>query len=358
MVESRPVGAPQLIPFTPGVRDLTLCLMGHSAFQYFYAGLELGLFTTLERQPHLTVEDVAREAGLEHHPARCLLFGLTALGLLCKDDDGYTNAEVIRVFAAAGKLDLLLKVARFQARIVYPGEADFLDSLRRNTNQGLLAIPGKGGNLYHRIMEDPALEATFFDFMSAWSAESVPLLIRTGEFEKQRSVIDVGGGDGTVSMALAAAFPHLEIQLLDIPPVCPLAERRIRASRFGDQVRVSACDVFSDPFPEGVDCFLFSHFLVIWSPEQNTLLLSKAFDALAPGGTVIIFNSIASDEGDGPLFAALDAAYFVAVPTPGGLIYSWNDYEQWLRTAGFQNIRRVPGESWTPHGTIIGTKPA
>jgi hypothetical protein len=108
--------------------------------------------------------------------------------------------------------------------------------------------------------------------------------------------------------------------------------------------------------PRGFDTVLFCHFLVIWTPEQNIELLRKAYVGLSSGGRVVIFNSMANDDEDGPLFAALDCAYFMAIPTKGGLIYSAADYESWLRVAGFENIERKKCDSWTPHGIVIATK--
>jgi len=346
-------------PRSPGLnlREFTLCMMGHSAFQYVYAGLELRLFELLAGRPGLTRKDVARALRLEYLPSRCLLLGLTALGFLRRSGESYSNGPLVADLIKSDKLDLLNKFARFQARIVYPGQLDFLDSLTSNHNVGLRRFPGAGKDLYTRITEDPSLEAVFFDFMSAWSAESLPLLLDAVDFSGCRCLADVGGGDATIAVDLARAYPDLAVRLLDIPPVCALAEERIRGHGLADRVRTVSSSAFQDEFPSGCDCFLFAHFLVIWAPEQNVALLRKAHDALPPGGRVVIFNSIASDEEDGPLFGALDSAYFMAVPAPGGLIYSWIDYQGWLHTAGFDDVQRIPCHSWwTPHGVLIGVK--
>ncbi len=339
-------------------RDLTLYTMGHSAFQYLYAGLELGVFDLLQEKPGLGREEVARALGLEHLPSRCLLLGLTSLGLLQVSDGRYENSEFVRQVMAKGKLDLLLKVCRFQARIVYAGEVDFLDSLRSNSNSGLSRIQGHGEGLYNRLAEDPSLQTVFFEFMSAWSAESLPLLLAAVDFGGCRSLADVGGGDATIAVALAEAYPHLDIRLLDLPAGCALAERRILAHGLTNRIQTVPCNTFTDDFPAGCDGFLFAHYLVIWSPEENLLLLRKAFAALPAGGRVVIFNSMSSNEGDGPLFAALDSAYFMAIPARGGLIYAWQDYEEWLTAAGFHDVRRRPCHSWwTPHGVVTAVKP-
>lgn len=343
--------------FSEGMRSLTLCMMGHSAFQYLYSGLELGLFDLLHRNPGLRREEIAAEVKLSELPIRCLLFGLTALGLVGKADGAYANSAFVSDLCSAGKLDFLTKVSRFQALIVYPGQLDFLESLHLNRNVGLRRFRGEGSHLYSRLSEDPILQEVFFDFMGAWSFEALPLLLENVDFSDCRRLVDVGGGDGTIAVGIAESYAHIEIRLLDSPRVCALAQERIARHGLTDRVQAVSKDVFKESFPSDVDCFLFVHFMVIWSPEENRQLLKKAYEALPSGGRVVIFNSVASDEEDGPLFAALDSAYFMAIPAAGGFIYPRKEYATWLEAAGFRLTLRASCNSWwSPHGVVVGVK--
>jgi hypothetical protein len=123
------------------------------------------------------------------------------------------------------------------------------------------------------------------------------------------------------------------------------------------RIRVVEGDVFLGEFPKDFDCFIFVHFLEIWSTEEISCLLKKAYNALPEGGRVIVYNSIASDEQDGPVFAGLDSAYFMSVPAHGGLIYSRKDYEQCFNSVGFKSVEYIPCQTWwTPHGVLKATK--
>lgn len=339
------------------VHDLTLCMMGHSAFQYLYAGLELGVFNLLYKKTKLSREEIARDLNLEEIPNRCLLFGLSALKFIQHKNETYTNSELINEIIKNDKIDLLIKVSRFQAYIVYLGQIDFLESIKTNQNVGLRRFAGVENELYSRIASDPLLHKVFFDYMSAWSKESLPLLLESVDFSESRMIADVGGGDATISIALAQTYSQLSVKLLDIEAGKIPAQEKINRNNLNDRIQPLLCNVFTDEFPKDCDCFLYAHFLVIWSPEENIRLLKKTYDALPKGGKVVIFNSMASDNEDGPLFAALDSAYFMAIPSQGGLIYSMKDYEKWLKTAGFNEISRVFCESWwSPHGAIVAFK--
>ncbi|MCP2257816.1 dimerization domain-containing protein [Streptoalloteichus tenebrarius] len=336
--------------------DLTPILFGHAAFQCLNAGCELGLFPLLQREPHLSREEVRDRLGLADRAVDILLLGTTSLRLTRRVDGRYRNAPVIDQLFRDGQWEIFANVVAFEAHIVYEGQADFVASLRDNTNVGLRRIRGTGRDLYHRFAENPHLERVFYRYMRSWSELANPALLKEVDFGGVKKVLDVGGGDGVNAIALAQAHPHLEVTVLEIPATGPITRRRVADSGLSERITVHECDMFRDPFPTGADCVLFSHQLVIWDPERNVELLRRAHAALPPGGQVVIFSSISDDDGDGPLMAALDSVYFAALPAEGGMIYAWRQYEEWLRAAGFARSRRVPCASWTPHGILVATR--
>ncbi|MFB2879601.1 methyltransferase [Floridanema aerugineum] len=336
--------------------DLVLLLYGHSAFQNLYAGCELGLFELLWKHPDLSQTEIAQHLQLEAYPTKALLLGLTALKLIQKVDDKYRNSLVIQMLFLENTWKEFYDVVLFEAKIVYRGSIDYVESLKQNRNVGLRQFQGQGPDLYNRLHEDPGLDKVFYNFMGSWSKLVTPLWLKKIDFSNFQSVVDVGGGDATNSIALAEAFPNVKITLMDIPDSCKIAQSRIDEKQLTDRIQVVGGDIFVDEFPKNQDCFLFIHVLVIWSLDKNTTLLRRAYQALKPGGYLIIFNMMTSDEEDGPLMAALDSSYFVSIPHEGGMIYSWKDHEQCLRDAGFSQMKRIYSDFWAPSGIIVATK--
>lgn len=336
--------------------DLVQILYGHSAFQNLYAGCELGLFELLSKQPELSSTEISQHLNLAEYPTKALLLALTALKLIQKIGDRYRNSLVIQMLFLENTWKEFYDVVLFEAKIVYRGSIDYVESLQQNKNVGLRQFQGQGPDLYNRLHENPGLDQVFYNFMGSWSKLVNPLWLKKIDFSNFQTVVDVGGGDATNSIALAKAFPNVKITLMDIPDSCKIAQKHIDQNQLTDRIQVKGADIFVDEFPQNQDCFLFIHVLVIWSLEKNTTLLRRAYEALKPGGSLIIFNMMTSDEEDGPLMAALDSSYFVSIPHEGGMIYSWNDHEQCLRDAGFTQMRRIDCDYWAPSGIIIATK--
>jgi len=253
--------------------DLVLLLYGHSAFQNLYAGCELGVFELFWKYPDLSSAEISQHLQLADYPTKALLLGLTALKLIQKVDDKYRNSLVIQMLFLENTWKEFYDVVRFEAKIVYLGSIDYVESLRQNKNVGLRQFQGQGPDLYNRLHEDPGLDKVFYNFMGSWSKLVNPLLFEKVDFSNFQNVVDVGGGDATNSIALAKAFPNVHITLMDIPDSCKIAQNHIDQHQLTDRIQVMGADIFVDEFPQNQDCFLFIHVLVIWSLDKNTTLL-------------------------------------------------------------------------------------
>lgn len=336
--------------------DLVRILFGSSAFQMLNAGCQLGLFSLLNQRPDSTSAVIAEELALQPRPTQILLLGTTALGLTTCGDDRYRNAELVETMFRDHSWKIMEDLVAFELHIVHPIEMDFVESLRRNTNVGLRRLEGNGTDLYHRLAANPDLQTLFYRCMRSWSRLSNPILVEKADLTGVRRVLDVGGGDGVNSIALAKANPHVEFTVLDLPDVVDIARRKIAEHGLSERISAHEGDIFTDQYPAGHDCVLFANQLVIWSPEENLTLLGKAWRLLPDCGRVLIFSAISDDSGDGPLYAALDNVYFATLPATRSMIYHWKQYEDWLNAVGFSKIERLPGGSWTPHGVISARK--
>lgn len=336
--------------------DFVGTLFGAAAFQVLNAGNELGLFKLLNERPELTGDEISAALGLARRPVDVLLLGSTALKLTTMRDGRYRNAELIDTMFATEEWEIITDLVTFEANFVYAPQGDLVESLRQNTNVGLRHFDGDATDLYHRLPNTPHLEQLFYQCMRSWSRLSNPILVAKADLTGVRRVLDVGGGDGVNAIELAKVNQDTEFTVLDLPGAVAIAKKKIADNGLTDRIEVAEGDIFADTYPKGYDAVLFANQLVIWSPEENLSLLRKAYDALDDGGRVLIFNVMSDDTGDGPLYAALDNLYFTTITAGGSNIYPWGQYERWLTEVGFTKVERLPGDTWTPHGVIAGTK--
>ncbi|MFB6441245.1 methyltransferase [Streptomyces sp. NPDC056411] len=313
----------------------------HYHFQFLSAAFRFGLFDILEKDPGLTLTDIATRLGLEQQPARILLLGCTATGLVRKEGDGYHNTELTQPLGARPD-QVPATFIPWETHGIYRAVSWLYESLKENDNIGLQReIPGTAPTLYGRLAENPELEGVFHTMMSAVSrlvAEDVAAEVDMSEY---RHLLDVGGGAAMNAVHLARFWTDLEITIGDLPSIAPLANEKIAELGLADRVRAVGLDAFHDEFPVGHDAVLFAHFLEIWSSERVRGLLTKASRALPSGGGVFVVTPYQNDDETGPERSAYLSAYFHTVASGEGMVYTPKEYEQWFDEAGIDPVKRV-----------------
>lgn len=346
------------LPEQPALREawdrLYLVLGGHIYFQTLSAAVRLDLFTLLAKHGSLTRAEIAAKLSIEEKPARILLLGCAALGLLRKTGDKYANGLPAQELLVRDNPGNILAVIDWQHFINYKAMYHFHDAIRANKNVGLEEFAGDENNLYGRLTHQPELEKIFQNAMQAISVQANAMLAQFVDFSHVKYLVDVGGGNGTNIITLARKYPTMKAGVFDSPSVCQLARKNIEQAGLADRLNAIPGNCFADAFPKGTDCLLFAHFFTIWSEEKNRLLLKKAYDALPSGGSVLVFNMMQFDDETGPLSAALGSPYFLTLATGEGMLYTWNEYETWMKEAGFATVKKQ--ELPRDHGVIIGIK--
>lgn len=344
---------------TPPELDLERLILiagGHTAFQLLWAGVELGLYDKLSALPGQTLDELARSLGIDRQPARILLIGLTALGVIKLENTHYRNASLTEERMVSGKPGNVAPILGWQACIVYPGMVDFVVSLKENRNAGLERFPGAGSTLYERLTHDKHLEEVFQDSMSGLSKQANRFLPNAVDFSRFKHVVDAGGGDGTNAMAIARAYPSVKTSVFDSVSVCNHARQNIARAGMSDRVSTWVGNFFDKPFPSDTDCIVYCHILTIWSMDKNLALLKRTYDALPERGAVVIFNMMGGDDDRGPLSTALGSPYFLTIATGEGMLHPWKDYETVLREAGFTETLRLEKGLPIDHGVLVGIK--
>ncbi|MFI0983631.1 methyltransferase [Streptomyces sp. NPDC021093] len=316
--------------------------------------LELDLFITLFGRP-ATFEDLQAETGLPPHSLRVLLHAVCTTGLLVRRDGRYANSAVADDLLTATGPESWRNILTGWREVYYPAFTHLTEALKTGTNTALSAYPGDEPTLYQRLPYQPRLEAVFHRAMTAFTLRTIDALVDSGQFTAVRRLLDVGGGDGTTSVRLAARHPELTSTVFDIPSVSRLAGQATVVG-FEDRITLHPGDLFTDPFPQGHDTVLFSHVLEVFSGDQITTLLRKACEILPTGGRVLIYGFNASDDETEGWYSARLSLYLNALASGQGMAYPACDYEAWLRQAGFGQIRTLRNLPYE-HGLHIGVKP-
>jgi hypothetical protein len=118
------------------------------------------------------------------------------------------------------------------------------------------------------------------------------------------------------------------------------------------RLRFHPGDFFKEPLPQ-TDVLVMGHILHDRNREEKTMPPRKAYDALPPGGALIVHESLIDDARKSNAFGLLMSLNRL-IETHGGFDFTGADCRTWMKDAGFRrtSVERPAG----PDGMVIGFK--
>jgi SAM-dependent methyltransferase len=126
-----------------------------------------------------------------------------------------------------------------------------------------------------------------------------PEVLLSGDWTGVRTVVDVGGGTGTLLAEVLRAHPEVRGILVDRAATVARAERTFHDAGVADRVTTIAQSFF-DPLPAGADLYMLKSVLSDWPDPEAIAILTRCADASRPAGRVILVNEISPDRPGGP----------------------------------------------------------
>jgi len=100
-------------------------------------------------------------------------------------------------------------------------------------------------------------------------------LAQAVDFAAVRRLLDVAGGSGCYSIALALRNPDLRCTVADLPFIAEDAQTYIQRYGCQDRVDTSGFNMFDDPWPRGYDAIFFSNIFHDWDARRRDDLSAR-----------------------------------------------------------------------------------
>jgi 2-polyprenyl-3-methyl-5-hydroxy-6-metoxy-1,4-benzoquinol methylase len=173
-----------------------------------------------------------------------------------------------------------------------------------------------------------------------------------------RSMLDIGGSHGYLSVALCRKHPALRAVVLDLPEAVAQAAPLLAAEGMGDRVVHRAGNVLTEDLgSEQYDLILAFSLVHHFDDDTNRALAAKCARALRPGGIYVIGDLVRPESPSGA--SAMDLFYdlYFALTSRSGL-WSFAEMAEWQRSAGLtprKPMRLIMGQG---PALQIGERPA
>lgn len=319
-----------------------------------YLGVELGLYRTIAEHGPVTAAALASRTGIAERYAREWLEQQAVAAILAPDSEtdadrrrygiDPAHAEVLTdqdsPYFAAGAALMLAGVAR-----VVPVLAD--------TFRGGRGIPyADYGNEVRRGIAAFNRPAFLHELGSSW-LPSVPDLHERLSTAPHARILDLGCGAGTSSIAMARAYPNVEIVGIDLDHASVIEARSAaRAEGLQHRVTFHLGDAADEGFDGGFD--LVTIFEALHDMGDPAGALRTARRLLAPGGSVLVADERVADTftAPGDQLERLNYGFSVLHCLPAtmaedpveanGTVLRAATVRRWADEAGFTRVEELP----------------
>jgi precorrin-6B methylase 2 len=292
------------------------------------AAADLDVFSPLHEKT-MTAQALASDLGTDSRATTILLDALVALDFLTKQENDYSVPE-----------DVAKLLTEKSANNILPMVHHLANCLRRWAMLANVVQTGKPAERTASTRGQAADQAAFIGAMHNISGQIAGEVIDKLQPLKFDHLLDIGGASGTWTIAFLSAVPEAKATLFDLPPVIPMAERRVAEAGLGDRVNFVPGDFYTDDLPDGADLTWLGAICHQNSRKQNRELFTKIHKALNDDGVVVIRDAVMDQSHTSPKNGALFAVNML-VNTEGGGTYSFDEYKDDLSEAGFGQVKLV-----------------
>ena len=176
----------------------------------------------------------------------------------------------------------------------------------------------------------------FNQAMAALARGFDPALVASPAWAGVRTIVDVGGGDGSLLVALLRAHPAMHGVLFDLPHVVPDGSARIDDAGLASRCTAVAGDAF-ESLPGGADGYVLCQVLHDWSDERAGIILRNCRRAIAPGGRLFVIERLLPERFDAsPAARSAAMADLTMMVMTGGRERTAEGFRVLLESAGFR----------------------
>ncbi len=316
---------------------------GFGRFHVLVAAIELGVFDALEAGP-AGVDELAEQLEVSAPHLGTLLEGVTSVGLLERHRDRFQLNDAARRYMLSSSPASMADLVG-----VAPGPLANWSQLADTVRNGVPSDPIENDPASFYV---PLVEGTFTTINRC--AKRADLQLRYSALDAPR-VLDLGAGGAPWAIAVLEATEAGTAVINDLDDVLAVARRKVAERgldsrcefRPGDFHRI---DIEDDRY----DIVVLGHVCRTEGIDGARHLIARAYQALRPGGRVILGDYFADESRSHAAHALMMGATMMA-STRQGTVFTSGQVGDWLNDAGFADIRLIE-----PIGfqlVFVGTKP-
>lgn len=327
----------QKISPTPDPSSIMQIGTGFWASKVLLSAIKLGLFTFLGNRAY-PAESIRHALGLHPRSLYDFLDALTALGLLQRDgllaEAQYRNTEQTAFFLDRTKPSYIGGILEMCNDRLYPFWGTLEEGLKTGAPQN--EAKHSDENLFEALYADPQRLEQFLEAMIGIQSGAFQAFAQKFNFTPYKTLCDIGGATGILSILVSKNNPHLNCTTFDLPAVERVAKKWVEKFNLTNRIQIKNGDFFKDPLPHA-DIITMGNILHDWGYEDKLKLARAAYDALPEDGAFVVIESIIDDNRNQNVFGLMMSLNML-IETREGYDFTFQDFKDLCQKAGFRDF--------------------
>jgi len=307
---------------------------GFWASRVLLAAVEMNVFTALGDKK-MTGQELGKALKLHERGIYDFFDTLVSMGLLAREGNGvsakYANTAETGLFLDKHRPQYIGGILEMASQRLYRFWNDLPDALRTGKPQNEIKHSKKP--MFEELYDDlPRLEQ-FMGAMTGISRGNFEALAEKFDFSKYKTLCDVGGATGILSIIVAQKFPQLNCISFDLSKIEPIAQKYIAKANLSNRIKAVSGDFFKEPLPKA-DVITMGMILHDWNLPNKKHLIKLAYDALPKGGALVAVENIIDDARRQNTFGLLMSLNML-IEFGDAFDFTFAEYKSWCQEAGF-----------------------
>lgn len=271
-----------------------------------------------------------------------VLRALASVGIFVETTPGHFALTPLAAPLCSGTPYSLRAMASRQGEEQYRAWGDLLYSVR--TGQSAFEHQFGMGH-FEYLAQNPTASRTFNEAMIGRTSEVADGVVATYDFSAFGTIVDVGGGHGTLLATILRSNPAVRGVVFDQPHVVAGAEAFLGAAGVADRCTWVGGDFFA-AVPSGGDAYVLEQILHDWDDSHCIQILERVRQAIPEHGKLLVIELVLPTGGEPFRGKWTDLNMLIML---GGRERTADEYATLFRAARFELVRVIA----TPVGPSV-----